>query len=97
MANQTLLPPADTLERYLAVRADQARLQPGVTALCERLGLRGADIVRFADGSLPVYAVGHNRVLKLYPGAFHPPQAWSTRASSRAGATYSWSAWVANP
>ncbi len=71
MANQTLLPPADTLERYLAVRADQARLQPGVTALCERLGLRGADIVRFADGSLPVYAVGHNRVLKLYPGAFH--------------------------
>jgi hypothetical protein len=71
MGNQTLLPPADTLERYLAIRADHARLQPGVTALCERLSLRGADSVRFADGSLPVYAVGHKRVLKLYPRAFH--------------------------
>jgi hygromycin-B 7''-O-kinase len=71
MANQTLLPPADTLARYLAIRADHARLQPGVTALCDQLGLRGADIVRFADGSLPVYAVGHKRVLKLYPPAFN--------------------------
>jgi hygromycin-B 7''-O-kinase len=70
MANQTLLPPADTLERYLAIRGDHARLQLGVTALCKRLGLRGVDIRRFADGSLPVYAIGDTRVLKLYPGAF---------------------------
>jgi hygromycin-B 7''-O-kinase len=70
MANQTLLPTADTLERYLAIRGDHARLQPGVTALCDRLGLHGVDVVRFADGSLPVYAVGAERVLKLYPSAF---------------------------
>src|SRR6266704_6753394 len=68
MANQTLLPTADTLERYLAIRGDHARLRRGVTALCDRLGLHGVDIVRFTDGSLPVYAVGQERVLKLYPG-----------------------------
>ncbi len=67
MANQTLLPIADTVAHYLAIRGDHARLQPGVTALCDRLGLHAADIVRFADGSLPVYAVGDTRVLKLYP------------------------------
>jgi hygromycin-B 7''-O-kinase len=70
MGNQTLLPTADTLERYLAIRGDHARLRPGVTALCDRLGLHGVDIRRFTDGSLPVYAVGEQRVLKLYPGAF---------------------------
>jgi len=61
---------ADTLERYLALRGDDARLVPAVTALCDLLGLRAVDIVRFADGSLPVYAIGDTRVLKLYPGAF---------------------------
>jgi hygromycin-B 7''-O-kinase len=70
MANQTLLPTADTVEQYLAIRGDHARLRPGVTALCDRLGLRGLDIVRFTDGSLPVYTVGEELVLKLYPGAY---------------------------
>jgi hygromycin-B 7''-O-kinase len=71
MTDQPLLPTADTLEGYLAIRADHARLQPGVIALCERLGLHGVDIVRLDEGSLPVYAIGHKRVLKLYPHAFH--------------------------
>jgi hypothetical protein len=116
MANPTLLPTADTLERYLAIRGDHARLQPGVTALCDGLGLHGLDVVRFTDGSLPVYAIGDTRVLKLYPGPFRTatrsntacckpsttgcrslPQGWSTPASSKAGATCSWSAYTANP
>ena len=41
MANQTLLPTADTVERYLAIRGDHARLRPGVTALCDRLTAAG--------------------------------------------------------
>jgi hygromycin-B 7''-O-kinase len=66
----TLLPSIETVEHYLALRGDHARLQRGVTALCDRLGLRGVDVVRFADGSLPVYAVGEQLVLKLYPPVF---------------------------
>jgi Phosphotransferase enzyme family len=70
MTSQTLFPLADTVERYLVIRGDDARLRPAVMALCDRLGLRVVDIVRFADSSLPVYAVGDTRVLKLYPGAY---------------------------
>ena len=70
MPQQTLFPLADTVERYLAIRGDDARLRLAVTALCDHLGLRAVDIVRFGDCSLPVYAVDDTRVLKLYPGAF---------------------------
>jgi hygromycin-B 7''-O-kinase len=69
MPEQILFPLADTVERYLAIRGDEARLRPAVTALCDRLGLRAVDIVRFGDCSLPVYVVDA-RVLKLYPEAF---------------------------
>src|SRR6266542_2155953 len=112
---RVLLPTADTVDRYLAIRGDHARLRPGVTALCERLGLHGLDVVRFTDGPRPAYAVGDTRVLKLYPGAYQdsyqverrvlqaihrrlpiPPQGWSTPASWRAGATYSWNACTAS-
>ncbi|PXY27012.1 phosphotransferase family protein [Prauserella muralis] len=37
-----------------------------VAALCARLGLTGP-VERFPEGSLPVYAVGEDLVLKLYP------------------------------
>ncbi|MFF4568983.1 phosphotransferase family protein [Streptomyces sp. NPDC001410] len=37
--------------------------------LCARLGLAGAPLTRFPDGSQPVYAVGDEHVLKLFPGA----------------------------
>lgn len=36
-------------------------------ALVRRLGLGDERVERFADGSLPVYAVGERHVLKLYP------------------------------
>src|SRR5262245_39134829 len=62
-----VLPPASTLEEFRPIRRDEPRLLPGVHVICARHGLAGQDVVRFADGSLPVYAVGSARVLKLYP------------------------------
>ncbi|HWN69067.1 MAG TPA: aminoglycoside 3'-phosphotransferase/choline kinase family protein [Haliangium sp.] len=61
------LPPASTPEEFRPIRRDDGRLLPGVQVICARHGLAGQDVVRFAGGSLPVYAVGSARVLKLYP------------------------------
>lgn len=63
MADNVLLPVVQTQEQFEAIRRDEARLRPGVTAICNHLGLRGLDILRFADGSMPVYAVGDQHVL----------------------------------
>jgi hygromycin-B 7''-O-kinase len=52
------------------MRRDETRLMPGVQVICSRHGLAGHDVVRFAGGSLPVYAVGSARVLKLYPPCY---------------------------
>lgn len=60
-------PAAATAAEFEAVARDEARLAPGAAAICERHGLAGEGLARFADGSLPVYAVGERRVLKLYP------------------------------
>ncbi|MEU4768915.1 aminoglycoside 3'-phosphotransferase/choline kinase family protein [Actinosynnema sp. NPDC023794] len=57
-------PPAVTEEQFEAL--DDDALRPGVEALCGHLGVSG-DVERFADGSLPVYAVGDRHVLKLFP------------------------------
>ncbi|MFJ6676462.1 phosphotransferase family protein [Actinosynnema sp. NPDC091369] len=57
-------PPAMTEEQFEAL--DDDALRPGVEALCRHLGVSG-DVTRFADGSLPVYAVGVRHVLKLFP------------------------------
>lgn len=62
-----IFPSARNPEEFESVRRDDARLMPGVAAVCEQLGLGGAVVTRFADGSLPVYAVGDSLVLKLYP------------------------------
>jgi hygromycin-B 7''-O-kinase len=61
------LPMAGTEGEFAAVRRDEARLRPGVLALCGRLGLGDDDVVRFPGGSVPVYAIGGGLVLKLYP------------------------------
>jgi hygromycin-B 7''-O-kinase len=60
-------PPAATAAQFAAVRWDEARLRPSVLALCGHLGLRWAEITRFGTGSFPVYSVGDELVLKLYP------------------------------
>ena len=51
-----------------AIARDEVVLQPGLDAIAERHGL--TDLVRFADGSLPVYAAGQSSVLKVYPPCF---------------------------
>ncbi|MBB1252255.1 phosphotransferase family protein [Streptomyces alkaliterrae] len=59
---------------------DAERLRPAVTRLCERLGVPGARPEPFEEGSLPVYAVGEELVLKLYP----PPYVDELRVESAA-------------
>ncbi|MFF3821290.1 phosphotransferase family protein [Streptomyces bluensis] len=63
-----MLPSVDTVDELNAVVRDEALLRPAVQDLCAQLGLAGARVVRFEDGSLPVYSVGDSLVLKLYPG-----------------------------
>ncbi|MYW69957.1 phosphotransferase [Streptomyces sp. SID8379] len=62
-----MLPRVDTDEAWNRVVPDDALLRPGVLDLCGRLGLPGAEPVRFTEGSQPVYAVGDAHVLKLFP------------------------------
>lgn len=62
-----LFPSACNPEEFERVRRDDTRLMPGVRAVCERLDLGGQVLTRFAEGSLPVYAIGDSWVLKLYP------------------------------
>ncbi|WP_189979686.1 phosphotransferase family protein [Streptomyces capoamus] len=64
-----MLPVVETDDERNAVVPDESVMRPGAVDLCARLGLSGASLVRFLDGSLPVYAVGDDHVLKLFPGA----------------------------
>src|SRR3954447_22907760 len=61
----TVWPDADDEEDFDAVARDERALGPGVRALCAELGVTG-EPVRYAGGSLPVYAIG-DLVLKLFP------------------------------
>jgi hygromycin-B 7''-O-kinase len=84
------LPVADTEERFAAVRRDESRLRPGVSALCRRLGLGGVAATRFPGGSLPVYAAGERLVCAPSAGACRwPRRAWSTPARTATGGTSS--------
>lgn len=56
-------------EAFAAIRRDEAVLRPAVAELASRHGVAG-DVVRFPDGSLPVYALGDTHVLKLYPPVY---------------------------
>lgn len=64
-----MLPEVNTDEEWDAVVPDEAVMRPGAEDLCARLGLAGAPLTRFPEGSQPVYAVGDEQVLKLFPGA----------------------------
>ncbi|QEV22227.1 aminoglycoside phosphotransferase family protein [Streptomyces alboniger] len=44
-------------------------MRPGAEDLCARLGLAGAPLIRYPEGSQPVYSVGDRHVLKLFPAA----------------------------
>ena len=65
-----LLPNAATPDVFDALRRDEMQLRPGAEAVCARLGHGSETLDRFPEGSLPVYAVGDTRVLKLYPPCF---------------------------
>ncbi len=54
-------------EGWDAVLADDALLAPGVAAIAQRHGLHGATVRRYDSGSLPVYALGDQHVLKIFP------------------------------
>ncbi|MFI8874520.1 aminoglycoside phosphotransferase family protein [Streptomyces sp. NPDC055243] len=64
-----MLPTVDTDEQWDVVVPDEAVMRPGVEDLCARLGLAGVPLDRFTEGTQPVYAVGDDLVLKLFPGA----------------------------
>ena len=65
-----MLPRVDTDAEWDEASSDEAALRPGVKDLCARLGLADAELTRFPAGSLPVYAVGSEHVLKLFPGVY---------------------------
>jgi len=62
----TTLLPALTPSEYALARPRTELWLPAVEALARRHGLAGAP-ARFDDGSVPVFAVGERRVVKLYP------------------------------
>ncbi|MFD5282114.1 aminoglycoside phosphotransferase family protein [Streptomyces rubrogriseus] len=64
-----MLPRVETDEEWDAVVPDETVMRPGAAGLCARLGLADAPLTRFPDGSRPVYAVGDEHVLKLFPAA----------------------------
>ncbi|MFJ8632100.1 phosphotransferase family protein [Streptomyces sp. NPDC093568] len=64
-----MLPRVETDEEWDAVVPDETVMRPGAEDLCSRLGLAGLPLTRFPDGSQPVYAVGGEHVLKLFPAA----------------------------
>lgn len=64
-----MLPVVETDDEWDAVVPDESVMRPGAEALCARLGFSGASLTRFPTGSQPVYAVGDDHVLKLFPGA----------------------------
>ncbi|MFJ6385383.1 phosphotransferase family protein [Kitasatospora sp. NPDC092039] len=64
-----MLPLVLTDEEWDAVVPDETVMRPGAEALCARLGVGGLPLERFAEGSVPVYAVGAEHVLKLFPAA----------------------------
>jgi hygromycin-B 7''-O-kinase len=67
-----VLPAVRTDQEWQAVVWDEEIVRPAAEDLAARLGLAGAELRRYPDGSRPVYAVGGRRVLKLYPTVSAP-------------------------
>jgi hygromycin-B 7''-O-kinase len=67
----TTLPRAQDVAGWNALLDDERALAAGVSALLARHGLADAPRRRYDSGSLPVYAVGEQHVLKLFPPHEH--------------------------
>ena len=63
-----IFPAAVTEAEYKAI--EQGDLLPGVAQLCQHLGLPVTQMEPFSEGSLPVFAIGQNLVLKLFPPVY---------------------------
>ena len=74
-----MLPTVATDEDFAAIRRDEALLRPGVDAILARHRVSG-EVARFVAGSMPVYAVGEHRVLKLYAPPYLAERATETAA-----------------
>ena len=62
-----LFPVASPAGAWDALLADDAALASGVAAILQRHGLAHAHVQRYGSGSVPVYALGAEQVLKLFP------------------------------
>ncbi|MEU5873547.1 aminoglycoside phosphotransferase family protein [Glycomyces sp. NPDC047369] len=62
-----MLPAVHDEAAWAAVVENDAVVRPAAADLLGRLGLGGRPLERFGTGSMPVYAVGDDRVLKLFP------------------------------
>jgi hygromycin-B 7''-O-kinase len=62
-----MLPAVRTDQEWKAVVWDEQVVRAAAEDLAARLGLAGAELRRYPEGSRPVYEVGAHLVLKLYP------------------------------
>jgi hygromycin-B 7''-O-kinase len=74
-----MLPAVRTDAEWQAVVWDEKIVGPAAEDLAARLGLAGAGLRRYPEGSRPVYAVGDRRVLKLYPTVSAPDSVTEAR------------------
>src|SRR5690349_12849220 len=73
-----MLPAVRTNEEWEAVVWDEEIVRPAAEDLAASLGLAGAGLRRYPEGSRPVYSVG-GRVLKLYPTVSAPDEVTEAR------------------
>lgn len=74
-----MLPAVRTDEEWQAVVWNEKIVRPAAEDLAARIGLAGAELRRYPEGSRPVYAVGDRRVLKLYPTVSGPDSVTEAR------------------
>jgi hygromycin-B 7''-O-kinase len=74
-----MLPAVHTDREWQAVVWDESLVRPAAEDLAARLGLAGAVLRRYPEGSRPVYEVGGRRVLKLYPTVSAPDSVTEAR------------------
>ncbi|MGH3150091.1 MAG: hypothetical protein ACRDOB_05090, partial [Streptosporangiaceae bacterium] len=80
-----------TYQEWQAVVFDEKIVRPAAEDLAARLGLAGAGLRRYPEGSRPVYAVGDRLVLKLYPTVSAPDSVAEARVLD-----YLCTAWTPN-
>ncbi len=65
-SSPTLLPQADTLSAVSAIRKNQTLLEPGLRHILSQCSLADATLSATIGGSMPVFGVNHDLVVKLF-------------------------------